>query len=404
MSESVESPAAGAPILSVLARYPQISETFVEGELRELVARGVPVEVVALAPGVPDPGRPPVAPADYPAEHPPGERIRATVRLAHQRPGATAAFLARERAWPPPRGHRRLRGLARIAAWVPLARRARHLHAHFATEPTEIARLLAAFAGRPFSFAGHATDVFQEEDALRANLRSARFCVTDCDYNRRHIASVAPEHAHKVSVLILGADLERFRRARPYEPEGPVVAVGRLVPKKGFADLIAAAARREAGLDGREVLIVGDGPERARLERQIAESKAPVRLLGAQGNDSIRELLERAAIGVLPCVVAPDGDRDSMPVALKEAMALELPVIGTREVGLPELIDHDRGRLVAPADPVALALAIGELLGLPDGERIAMGRAGRAFVEAHCDQRRQADRLLRLIEGPEPTP
>ena len=107
-----------------------------------------------------------------------------------------------------------------------------------------------------------------------------------------------------------------------------------------------------------------------------------MRLLGALGNDSIRELLERAALGVLPCVVAPDGDRDSMPVALKEAMALELPVIGTREVGLPELIDADRGRLVPPADPPALALALAELLAAPrgrargDGPRRARVRRG----------------------------
>ena len=395
-----ESPVRGAPLLSVLARYPQISETFVENELRELEARGVPVEVVALAPGHADPERPPVSGVGYPADHSPAARLRAAARLARQEPGVAAAYLARERAWPPPNGRRRLRGLGRIAPWVPQARRARHLHAHFASEPTDIARLLSRFSGRPYSFAGHATDVFQDEAALRENLAGAKFMVTDCEYNRRHIVAVAPEHAHKVSVLILGTDLERFRRLSPYLADGPVVAVGRLVPKKGFADLIAAAARPEAGLDGREVLIVGEGPQRQELERQIAATGAPVRLLGAQGNDSIRELLERAAIGVLPCIVGPDGDRDSMPVALKEAMALELPVIGTREVGLPELIDSDRGRLVPPADPPALANALGELLGIPAGDRVALGRAGRAFVEAHCDQRRQAQRLLGLIEAP----
>ncbi len=400
MQDRPESQARVAPVLSVLARYPQISETFVEGELRELEARGVPVEAVALAPGHPDPERPPVATVDYPADHSAGERLRAAARIAREHPSATAAYLARERSWPPPNGRRRLRGLARIAPWVPQARRARHLHAHFASEPTDIARLLARFSGRPYSFAGHATDVFQDPGALRENLAGATFMVTDCEYNRRHIVGVAPEHAHKVSVLILGADLDRFRRLSPYVAEGPVVAVGRLVAKKGFTDLIAAAALPEAALDGREVLIVGEGPERSALERQIAATRAPVRLLGALGNDSIRELLERAAIGVLPCVVGPDGDRDSMPVALKEAMALELPVIGTREVGLPELIDSDRGRLVPPADPPALALAVGELLGMPSGDRVAMGRAGRAFVEAHCDQRRQAERLLGLIEAP----
>ncbi len=400
MSAPPESPAGGAPLLSVLARYPQISETFVEGELRELVARGVPVEVVALASGHPDPERPPVAPVDYPSDHSSRERLGAALRIAREQRGHTAAYLRRERSWPPPNGRRRLRGLARIAAWVPQARRARHLHAHFATEPTDIARILAGLSDRPYSFAGHAWDVFQDPEALRLNLDGAKFMVTDCEYNRRHIVEVAPEHAHKVSVLILGADLERFRRLSPYVAEGPVVAVGRLVPKKGFADLIAAAARPQAGLEGREVLIVGEGPERPALERQIAASGAPVRLLGALGNDSIRELLERASIGVLPCVVAPDGDRDSMPVALKEAMALELPVVGTREVGLPELIDTDRGRLVPPADPAALSLAMGELLGMSAGDRVALGRAGRAFIEAHCDQRRQAERLLELIEQP----
>jgi glycosyltransferase involved in cell wall biosynthesis len=388
-----------AHVLSVLARYPQISETFVEGELRELVARGITVEAVALAPGHPDPERPPVAPVDYPADHGGGERLGAALRVIREQPGAAAGYLRGERSWPPPGGRRRLRGFARIAPWVPLARRAGHLHAHFASEPTDIARLLARFSGRPYSFAGHANDVFVQPEALRENLAGAKFMVTDCEYNLRQIESVAPEHAHKASVLILGTDLDRFRRESPYVADGPVVAVGRLVPKKGFSDLIAAAARPEAGLDGREVLIVGEGPERERLEREIAATRAPVRLLGALGNDSIRELLERAALGVLPCVVAPDGDRDSMPVALKEAMALELPVIGTREVGLPELIDSDRGRLVPPGDPPALALALGELIGLPAGERVALGRAGRAFVEAHCDQRKQAARLLTLIEA-----
>jgi len=388
-----------APILSVLARYPQISETFVEGELRELVARGVPVEVVALGAGTPDPGRPPVARYYHPGRHAARERLMATVRVAATSPHAVSRYLLREASWPPPRGRRRLRGLARIAPWVAHARRARHLHAHFATEPTDIARLLSSFTGRPYSFATHATDAFQDPDALRENLRGARFCVTDCEYNRRHIVEVAPDQAHKVSVLILGADLSRFVRSRPYVADGPVVAVGRLVKKKGFADLVAAAARPEAGLDGREVLIVGDGPERSDLERRIRESGAPVRLLGALGNDEIQELLERASLGVLPCVVAPDGDRDSMPVALKEAMALELPVLGTREVGLPELIGYDRGRLVPPADPAALAAGLGELLGLPAAARVILGRTGRAFVEAHCDQSRQAERLLALIDG-----
>jgi glycosyltransferase involved in cell wall biosynthesis len=110
-------------------------------------------------------------------------------------------------------------------------------------------------------------------------------------------------------------------------------------------------------------------------------------------NREVRALVEGAALFALPCVVAPDGDRDGIPVAIMEAMALEVPVLATREVGIPEAVDADRGRLVAPGDPAALAAAIEELLALDPAEREAMGRAGREWVSAHADRRRQARQL-----------
>ena len=106
---------------------------------------------------------------------------------------------------------------------------------------------------------------------------------------------------------------------------------------------------------------------------------------------------ESGSMAVLPCVVAADGNRDSMPVSLKEAMALELPVVGTDEVGLPELIGPDRGRLVAPRDAEALAGALVELAALAPGERVALGRAGRAFVHEHCNLRTETGKLLGLF-------
>jgi glycosyltransferase involved in cell wall biosynthesis len=149
----------------------------------------------------------------------------------------------------------------------------------------------------------------------------------------------------------------------------------------------------------REVLIVGEGPERSRLEALVRETGAPVRLLGALPNHEVRDLVEGAALFALPCVVAPDGDRDGTPAAIVEAMALEVPVVGTDEVGLPELIGPDRGRLVPPGDPDALRAAIAELLNTPPEARIAMGRAGRAWAEEHADRRTQARRLLALIDS-----
>ncbi|MEA2308498.1 MAG: colanic acid/amylovoran biosynthesis glycosyltransferase [Thermoleophilaceae bacterium] len=374
-----------APVLYVLERYPELSQTFVEGEIRELIAAGQPVEVVALGAGRALGYEPAVA-AVYPAG--PVARVAALAR----HPARFVRGARGERFWPPDGS--RVRGLLRIAPWVERARRARHIHAHFATEAADIARLLSDLSGTPFSFVAHATDTFRDPGAMRANLAAAAFCVTDCEYNRRHLVEVAPEHAGKVEVMLVGADLERFSRRRPYDPSGPVVAVGRLVEKKGFDDL----ARAAAVVRDREVLIVGEGPERPALESLIAETGAPVRLLGAVPNEEVRDLMEGASVFVLPCVVAADGDRDGTPTVVSEAMALEVPVLGTEEVGLPELIGPDRGRLVPPRDHDALATAIAGLLATDPDDRVAMGRAGRAWVEQNADRARQARALLALID------
>jgi colanic acid/amylovoran biosynthesis glycosyltransferase len=99
----------------------------------------------------------------------------------------------------------------------------------------------------------------------------------------------------------------------------------------------------------------------------------------------------------MPCVVAPDGDRDSMPVVVKEAMAMELMVVATDEVGLPECVRAPWGRLVPPGDPDALRAALEEVLALPVEERAAAGAAGRAWVLEHADVQRETARLAALI-------
>jgi colanic acid/amylovoran biosynthesis glycosyltransferase len=147
------------------------------------------------------------------------------------------------------------------------------------------------------------------------------------------------------------------------------------------------------------VLIAGDGPQRGTLGELIDELDAPVELLGPRSHAQIRELYEQASALAMPCVVAADGDRDGMPIVVKEALAMELPVVGTREVALPEEVTPDSGVLVAPGDADALAEAIGELWSRPATERAAMGRAGRAFAEAELDLPTQAEKLLALFEA-----
>src|SRR5205823_1444661 len=199
--------------------------------------------------------------------------------------------------------------------------------------------------------------------------------------------------------VIMGVDGDFFtRRAR--HPRGrTVVAVGRLVEKKGFGHLLEAAAllRERAPLD--RVFIAGDGPLRRTLEDRVRDLDLAdaVELRGPLSPDAVRDLLEAADLLAMPCVVAVDGDRDSMPVVVKEAMAMELMVVATDEVGLPEVVRPPWGRLVAPHDPEALARAIEEVLALGPQERAAAGTAGREWVREHANVDREAAKLAELL-------
>jgi glycosyltransferase involved in cell wall biosynthesis len=176
----------------------------------------------------------------------------------------------------------------------------------------------------------------------------------------------------------MGVDPDAFVRTRPYDPDGPVLAVGRLVPKKGFLHLVRATTRA--------TIIVGEGPQRSELEAAIGDR--PVHLAGARSPREIRELLQQASVLAAPCVVAPDGDRDSMPVVVKEAMAMEVPVVASNEVGLPEIVRPPFGALVPPGDEAALRSA------LQDPPRD--GRAGREYVIEHANVVTEAAKLSAL--------
>jgi colanic acid/amylovoran biosynthesis glycosyltransferase len=179
----------------------------------------------------------------------------------------------------------------------------------------------------------------------------------------------------------------------------PKAGVGRLVEKKGFAHLLEATALlRERGMAA-HVVIGGDGPLRDQLESRIRELGLDglVELPGVLEPDAVRSLLERAAVFAMPCVVAGDGDRDAMPVVVKEALSMEAPVVASDEVGLPEVVRPEWGRLVPPGDVEALAAAIDELLSLSPTERARMGSAGRAFVLDRFSLHREATKLTGLL-------
>jgi glycosyltransferase involved in cell wall biosynthesis len=371
----------------VAGTYPQLSETFVTGELRELLRAGEDPLVFAILRGSGELEGAPAA--SYLVELPKTRQLGALFGLLARGPLRTVSALLR----PSLRAGGSMRDMVAVAPFARDLRGVRHIHAHFASLPTDVAARLSALTGIPFSFTAHARDIYVEWERMDEKLADAAFGATVCEYNARYIEERVA--GARLEQVICGVDVEDFRRSVPYDPDGPIVAVGRLVAQKGFLDLVRAAALVQDSIP--EVVIAGEGQQRGELEALIGELGAPVRLVGALPHAEVRALVESASCSVLPCVVAADGARDSMPVSLKEAMALELPVVGTDEVGLPELIGPDRGLLVPPGDPSALGEALKELAAADPAERERMGRAGREFVAEHCNLRTETAKLLALF-------
>jgi glycosyltransferase involved in cell wall biosynthesis len=245
-----------------------------------------------------------------------------------------------------------------------------HIHAHWAHTATTIAMHAAELLGVGFSFTGHANDLFVHRVALTAKVRRARFIVCISEYHRRFYLALGADPA-RLQVVYCGIDTARFQPAREGpEIEGPlrprILAVGRLVEKKGFHHLIkACAALRNRGLDY-DCLIAGSGPEETSL-RRLVELHGLADCVTITGQPVLQEdlqpLLCSATVFALPCVKDRDGDMDGLPQVLIEAMACGVPAVSTRLVGNPDLIRDDwNGLLVSPGDTTALASALERII------------------------------------------
>ncbi len=273
-----------------------------------------------------------------------------------------------------------------------------HIHAHLAHVPTTIAMYAARQLGIGFSFTGHANDLFPQRALLVTKLRRARFVSCISSWHRRFYQSLVPRSDEDLPVVRCGVDTTLIHaNAAPGRQALEVLAVGRLVEKKGFDLLIealgAVAERTSASL---HLILAGSGPEEGRL-RALSATLPPgvtVDLLGDTPNDAVMKLMERADLFVLPCRVTASGDRDGIPVVLMEAMAHGRCVVTGDLEAIRELVEDGVTGLTIPSgDSQALEKVLAELLA--DRERIeTLGRAGRRRVEEEFDLTLNARRLL----------
>jgi colanic acid/amylovoran biosynthesis glycosyltransferase len=375
-------------LLFVLDQWPELSETFVVNELEALRRLGHEVRVQA-ARAAPHPN--PEAPGDVDVELLSPGNWGDLAWLVRTRPLACARDLAGRLRWRREEWARPLRALAGPARRILRTSGDEHLHAHFAGGAALDAMRLSALTGRPYSVTAHAYDIFASPRNLRCKLERAAAVFTGCDYNVVRLRELVPGAA--VHEVVMGVDAGAFTRRAPLPGARIVLAVGRLVEKKGFDVLIDAAAL----VGDVEVRILGDGPLREELSRRIAAKDAPVTLLGSGAPAAVLAAMQAADVLAMPCVVARDGDRDSMPVVVKEAMAMGMLVVASDEVGLPECVLAPWGFLAAPGDADALAAALRAALQLGPGERRAAGEAARAWVREHASVDRETAKMAAVI-------
>ena len=239
-----------------------------------------------------------------------------------------------------------------------------HVHAHFAGMAARTAFWINKFFSITFSFTAHANDIFsprQYEIGLDKLVDTARAIITETDYAARFLRERFTHRADRIHRIYNGLDLEEFGRADFSSTPPLIIAVGRLIPKKGFDDLTRACALLAER--GKSFLceIIGEGLLNNELHRQIDELHLQdcIVLAGAKPQTQVRRRLTAANVFVLPSVIDPDGGMDNLPTVIMEAMATGLPVVSTNISGIPEMvIENETGFLVEPGQAVTLANAI----------------------------------------------
>src|SRR5512140_1634058 len=243
-----------------------------------------------------------------------------------------------------------------------------HVHAHFAGMAARTAFWINRFFSITFSFTVHANDIFaprEFEIGLDKLVDTARAIVTETDYAARFLRERFSHRADRVHRIYNGLDLAEFGRADFSSTPPLIIAVGRLIPKKGFADLIRACALLAERGKSFRCEIIGEGPLENELRRQIDEFclQNNVELPGAKPQPQLRRRLAAANVFVLPSVIDADGGMDNLPTVIMEAMATGLPVVSTNISGIPErIIENETGFLVQPSEVAAMADAIEKLI------------------------------------------
>ncbi len=395
------------PLLYLTGEYPRATDTFIQREVAALRAQGITVMTASIRRTGPEHlvGEEQIAEAAQTfhvleaAKHP--LRLAAAKLRLLRHPGRF--FRAFALAWRTAPGGLRnwLWQMFYFAEAIMLADHmqrhgVRHLHNHIAKASCTVAMLASELSGIPYSFTLHGPDIFFAPDHWRLDekIARARFVACISEFCRAQ-AMIFSDRAlwDKLHIVHCGIDPARYD---PAPRQGPphLTFVGRLAAVKGVPVLLEALSFLKGELPRLRGTLIGDGPERARLEQDAADLglRDVVDFAGYRSQSEVARALKVTDALVLPSFA------EGVPVVLMEAMAAGRPVITTGVAGVSELVEHGKsGFLVPPGDAQRLAQAIRAVLADPD-RRIEMGRTGRTRVVEDFDIGKEAAWLGRLFE------
>ncbi|MGH1393332.1 MAG: glycosyltransferase [Trichormus sp.] len=387
----------------VLKRYPRYSETFVVNEILAHEAAGLDIKIFALRPpadthfqNIISQVRAPVTYIRKPIQG------RVSDSLNSLAPTAASYFWAelQEASQVIPDFWSKLAfaqgekaSTVYQAAW--LAREVKlkgitHLHAHFGTVATSVARLASHFAGVPYTFTAHAKDIFHESvefEDMQRKLKDASRVVTVSDYNLKYLHKIYNLPANHVQRIYNGLDLRQLQYSSPAERPPLIISVSRLIEKKGLSVLIDACAILQQRNYQFQCQIVGTGGLESTLHQQIQDLglQSCVQIVGARPQSEVFQLVQQAAVFAAPYVIGKDGNRDGLPTVLLEAMALGTPCVSTVVTGIPEVVrDGETGLIVGQYDAEELANALGQLL-KDEALRVRLSTQARRLIESEFD-------------------
>ncbi len=296
-----------------------------------------------------------------------------------------------------------LRHLAHLAGAAVLARycqqqQVAHIHVHYAFGAAEVALFLHALTGIPYSLSIHGSDVLLANPFLEAKLAGARFVISNCHYHLQHLLRRFPSLANqRFFVVPGGVDLQRglWASSTPPAPAGPLrlLLVGRLTPVKAIDLLLEACARLHNLQLPFLCRIVGEGPEKHRLQQLIQRLGLGerVQLLGALFQDEVARLYDWSQVLVL------SSRSEGTPMTIIEAMAKARPVVAPRFTAIPEMVeDGQTGLLFEPGSVTDLAAKLARLASDPE-LRVKLGTAARQQAAAKFDLWANARAFLTIL-------